>query len=215
MSRARGFTLIEVLIAMAITAFIAAAAYAGVTNVIIGAEQLRENGDRTREISRALDLIGRDLRQFIERPVRDEFGNWQPALSGGPLAPYPLSLTRDGWHNSLGLPRSDLQRVHYYLEDGALWRAYNVTLDRSINVNLQRVLLLEGVESLELRFLESLDSLQVSNDLVIDTQNWAPSWVAEPGASLTAMPLPPVALELRLELEDFGELRSLHELPQR
>jgi general secretion pathway protein J len=80
--RSAGFTLIEVLIAMAITAFVAAAAYAGVSGVLSGAEKLRENGGRIRDVNRALTLISRDLRQVIDRPVRDEFGARQPALAG-------------------------------------------------------------------------------------------------------------------------------------
>ena len=120
MKRSRsGFTLVEVLIAMAITALVAAAAYAGLTNVLNGADRLRATGNRIRDLNRALALIDRDLRQVVERPVRDEFGAYQPALAGGPLAVFPLSLTRAGWHNSLQQPRSELQRVHYYLEDDA------------------------------------------------------------------------------------------------
>jgi general secretion pathway protein J len=213
--RQDGFTLIEVLIAMAITAFIAAASYTGISTVLTGSEQLRSNGERTRDIGRALSLIERDLRQLVDRPVRDEFGAWQPALSGGPLALYPLSVTRAGWFNTLQLPRSDLQRVHYYLDDGDLWRAYNTTLDRAVDVGMQRVMLLEDVDALELRFLADLETLQADRDLVIDTQSWVRNWVAEPGAAPGALPPLPAALELRLELADLGELRSLYELPAR
>ena len=120
-ARQQGFTLIEVLVALAITAFVAAAAYAGISAVLDGAGQLRSVAQRTEALERALGFLDRDLRQFVDRPVRDEFGEEQPALSGGPLAYFPLSLTRDGWYNTQQLPRSDLQRVHYYLEEGALW----------------------------------------------------------------------------------------------
>lgn len=212
--RARGFTLVEVLVATAITVVVAAAAYAGVSNVLAGAEQLRATGDRTREINRALGLVARDLRQFVNRPVRDEFGARQPALAGGPLALFPLSLTRDGWHNSLQVPRSDLQRVHYYVEDGALWRAYQVSLDRSIDAQLLRARLLDGVEELELRFLGSIDRLSVDRSLAVDTRDWARNWIAD-GSGDGALPLPPAALEMRLELSDLGQVRRLYALPVR
>ncbi|MEL7044196.1 MAG: type II secretion system minor pseudopilin GspJ [Pseudomonadota bacterium] len=213
--REDGFTLIEVLIAMAITAFIAAAAYAGINNVMIGSEALRDSGERTRDLGRSFDIIDRDLRQFVERPVRDEFGNWQPSMAGGPLALYPLSVTRAGWHNSLQLPRSDLQRVHYFVEEGSLWRAYNTTLDRSVDAELQRVRLMDGVESMEVRFLANVEELQVDRDFVVDTQAWALNWVAQPGAGQQALPQAPEALELRLQLDDLGELRRIYELPER
>lgn len=214
MVRERGFTLVEVLIALAITAFVAAASYAGISSVLNGAEQLRVVGDRTRDINRALAFLDRDVRQFVNRSVRDEFGAVQPALSGGPLAFYPLSLTRDGWHNSLLLPRSDLQRVFYYLEDGELWRAYHPVLDRAVDVEPLRVMLLDNVDDLELRFLEGIETLELDRSLVVDTRNWARNWIADFSAG-AVLPEPPVALEFRLTLSDVGELRRIYALPAR
>ena len=57
-----------------------------------------------------LALLSRDLRQVVNRPVVDEFGQVVPALMGGEMAREPLSLTRAGWHNSSAAPRSTLQR---------------------------------------------------------------------------------------------------------
>lgn len=210
----RGFTLVEVLIALAITAFVAAASYSGISATLSGAQQLRSASERTRELNRALSLLSRDFRQFSDRSVRDEFGAVQPAMAGGPLALYPLMLTRDGWSNSLTQARSELQRVFYYLEEDALWRAYYNVLDRAVDVEPQRMELLAGVNNLELRFLGTLDGLELDNDLVVDTRAWLESWVADPGAG-SAVPAPPVAVELRLDLDDLGEIRRLYALPAR
>ena len=117
-----GFTLVEVLIALGITAFVSVIAYTSLSAVLSGAERLRENTDRSYEINRAFMILSRDLRQFVDRPVRDEFGEREPGLTGGLLARFPLSFTRTGWHNPNGYPRSNLQRVNYRLEDDALWR---------------------------------------------------------------------------------------------
>ena len=119
---AEGFTLLEVLIAMAITAFVALIATTSLSRVLDGVESLRASADRTYEVNRAWMIISRDLRHFVERPVRDEFGEIEPALLGGPLARFALSFTRAGWHNPNAHPRSNLQRVNYRLEDEALWR---------------------------------------------------------------------------------------------
>ena len=208
-----GFTLIEVLVALAITAFVAAAAYSGISGVLGGAEQLRASSVQNDELGRALALIDRDIRQFTPRAVRDEFGDAQPAISGGPLAWHLLSLTRAGWYNTQNLPRSDLQRVNYYLEDGALWRAYYPVLDRLSNTQRLEVRLLDDVEEFELRFLDSVEQLQVGRGGEIDTDNWPRNWVvdrSQPGAALP----PPAAIELRLTVVDVGELRRLYVLPQ-
>lgn len=78
----RGFTLIEVLIALAITAFVAAVAYRSLSAAMLGVERTRATADRTYEINRAWMIISRDLNQFVARPIRDEFGQEEPALTG-------------------------------------------------------------------------------------------------------------------------------------
>jgi general secretion pathway protein J len=75
----------------------------------------------------------------------------------------------------------------------------------------QRVRLLDGVEEIELRFLEDMERLQLDRDLVVDTTAWERNWIADP--SIQALRDPPVALELRLQLTDVGELRRLYVFP--
>ena len=210
---AAGFTLIEVLIALAITAFVSMIAYTSLSSVLTGVERLRENTDRTYEINRAFMILSRDLRQFVNRPVRDEYGELEPALSGGSLARFALSFTRSGWHNPSGYPRSNLQRVNYRLEEDGLWRDTYSVLDRTGSTEPEGVLLLEGVEDLQLSFLGSLDQLQVSSrGGNLDTSGWEESWVQDtsvPGQEL----VPPVAVEIILQLESWGEMRRLYALP--
>ncbi len=210
---AGGFTLIEVLIALAITAFVAAIAYASLSAVISGVESTRQVALRTYELDRAFMIISRDLRQFSHRPIRDEFGQWEPAMAGGPLARFLLSFTRSGWHNPNKHPRSHLQRINYLLEDEALWRESYSVLDRVGDSKPQKVKLLDGVEDMTIGFLGSLSMVEMSNDgRNLDSGNWPENWVLDtsnPGADLA----PPVAVEIRLQLDDWGELRRLYELP--
>jgi general secretion pathway protein K len=180
--RDRGFTLVEVLIALAITAFVSTIAYTSLSTVITGMERTRENSQRAYAVNRAWMIISRDLRQFVSRPVRDEFGEQEPALQGGPAARYTLSLTRSGWHNPNAHPRSNLQRVNYRLEDDA-----------------------EGVEQLRLEFLGSMNQARGTASS-LDTRQWSESWIADSSQPDTVLP-PPAALQLTLQLEDWGELR--------
>ncbi len=96
---AEGFTLLEVLIAMAITAFVALIATTSLSRVLDGVESLRTSADRTYEVNRARMIISRDLRHFVERPVLDEFGEIEAALPRGPLARFALRFTRAGCHH--------------------------------------------------------------------------------------------------------------------
>lgn len=209
-----GFTLVEVLIALAITAFVSTIAYTSLSTVIDGVERSRTTAQRTYDINRAWMLISRDLRQVVARPVRDEFGELEPAMMGGPAARFLLSFTRTGWHNTVGLPRSHLQRVNYRIEDDALWRDSYPVLDRAGDTEPQTARLLDGVIDLELGFLGNVARAGAAgNGLELDTRDWAENWIGDnsgtPGAEL---PLP-AAVELRLQLEDWGEMRRLYVLP--
>ncbi len=210
---AGGFTLIEVLIALAITAFVTVVAYTSISAALAGVESLRENAGRTYDINRAWMIISRDLRQLAQRPVRDEFGQVEPVLAGGEQARFPLSFTRTGWHNPNRYPRSHLQRVNYRIEDEALWRDSYPVLDRAANTEPQTVLLLEDVEYMELKFLASVQALvDRRDDEGLRTEDWRDNWVNEVGVSGDQFP-PPAALEITLQLKDWGEMRRLYALP--
>jgi general secretion pathway protein J len=211
-ARSRGFTLIEVLIALSITAFVATIAYTSLSSVISGVESTREAATKTYELDRALMIFSRDIRQFVARPIRDEFGQFEPALSGGLLARSMLSFTRSGWHNPRNHPRSNLQRINYLVEDDALWRESYLVLDRVGDTQPQRVKLLDGVQEMSVGFLGTYGQVEAGNDgKILDSSNWAENWIVDtstPGLELK----PPVAIEVRLLLEDWGEIRRLYEL---
>ncbi len=61
MHRNAGFTLVEVLIAMAITAFVAVVGYTSLTTVILGVDSLRQESRRLEELNRAFQVLGRDF----------------------------------------------------------------------------------------------------------------------------------------------------------
>ena len=211
-SLSKGFTLVEVLMAMAITALVAVVAYSGLSAAISGAESLRSASVRAHDIHQTLGLLSSDLRQTVNRPVIDEFGQVAPALSGGELARDMLSLTRAGWHNSTAAPRSGLQRVHWWLEDDQLWRGYYPVLDRTAGTESIETLILDEVTRFEVRFLPALGMIESDRDDVIDRRNWQENWIADlsrPGLT----PTPPAAVEVVLDISGLGEVRRLYVLP--
>ncbi len=211
--RSKGFTLLEVLIAMAITAFVALIATTSLSRVMDGVQSLRATADRTYEVNRAWMIISRDLRHFSERPVRDEFGQIEPALSGGVLARFILSFTRAGWHNPNAHPRSNLQRVNYRLEEDALWRDSYPVLDRAGDTEPYSVMLLDGVEDMQLAFLGSLQNLEIlPGGAVPDTSNWVTNWVVDVGSPDAELERP-IGVEISLRLQGWGEMRRLYALP--
>ncbi len=198
---------------MAITALVAAIAYRIFSTVLIGADSTERAAQRVYQVNRAWMFISRDFEQFSNRPVRDEFGESEPALQGGPAARFPLSLTRSGWYDPLGNPRPELQRVNYRVEDGALWRDSYPVLDRAGNTEPFESKLLDDVDDLQVLFLPAVSAVRsVGNGTELDTRQWLDSWVIDssrPGE----LPAPPLAVEVRLVLRDWGEMRRVYVLP--
>ena len=207
-----GFTLVEVLIAMAITVFVSVLSYQTLSTVLIGIESARAESERLHEISRAFTVLSRDIRQLTNRPVRDEFGQVVSAVSGGELARHPLRLTRSGWHNSTGAPRSTLERVAYRLEEDRLLRLSYPVLDRTTAIEPTETVLIEGVELFELRFLPSINAVEVDRNQIIDRRFWQENWVADVGFTDKLID-PPAAIEVRVTLSDWGELERLYVMP--
>lgn len=198
----KGFTLIEVLLAMAITAFIALMANSGLGTAITAAEQHEVQADMIAEIQLPLTVLERDIRHAVLRPVTDEYGEQVAALRGGSFNDVVLMLTRRGWDNPRGLARGDLQRVHYIMEDEELWRESWSVLDR-INEedSQQRTLLLDGVTEFEITFLDDGSTNASRSDI---GGEWVDDWEK---ANL------PLAIEFSFQLENFGEVRRVFSIP--
>ncbi|MCU0806914.1 MAG: type II secretion system minor pseudopilin GspJ [Candidatus Contendobacter sp.] len=122
----RGFTLLELLVALAVFSIMAVAAYGGLRNVLYTRAAVEEQNRRLAAVQLAVYRLEQDIEQAVPRGIRDEYGEPQGALLGGALADDRLTLTRTGWDNPLGQPRANLQRVAYRLRDGRLWRLATV-----------------------------------------------------------------------------------------
>jgi len=200
---ARGFTLLELLVALAVFSIMAIAAYSGLRNVLYTRAAVEEQNRRLAAVQLAVYRLEQDIEQAAPRGIRDEYGEPQGALLGGKLTDDRLILTRTGWDNPLGQPRANLQRVAYRLRDGRLWRLHWLVLDRGGLNEPRETLLLDRVRDFKARFL--------------DQDDWRDDW--PPSASSSdddRKPDPdrlPRAVEISLTLEDWGEITRLLPLP--
>lgn len=189
---ARGFTLFEVLVAVALLAVIAALAYGGLDSVLRARAQLAEQAEQMARLQRAIGLLERDLRAAAQRPVRDAFGAVVPALVGSVSS---LEMSRHGHANLLDAPRAELERLAWRRESEQLLRERWPVLDRVPSTPTERSDLLAGVDALRFRYLlrggRSFDA-------------WPPPVPA---------PTLPAAVEIELEIAGLGRLRRLIELP--
>ncbi|MBC9250104.1 type II secretion system protein GspJ [Pseudomonas alcaligenes] len=201
MRRSAGFTLLEVLIAIAIFALLGLATYRMFDSVMQADRGQRQQEQRLRELTRAMAAFERDLLQVRLRPVRDALGDAQPALLGSSGKNSQLEFTRSGWRNPLGLPRATLQRVRWQLEGEHWQRAYWSVLDQAQDSQPRVQQVLDGVRRYELRFLD-------------EEGRWLQNWPPANSSSDEALTQLPKAVELVIEHRYYGELRRLWCLPE-
>ena len=138
-----GFTLMEMMAALAIFGVIGLMATQILTGTIRVGETTRERGEALSDVQRAMDIIGRDIMQLTRRTVQDELGeSTEPVVVSGTSL---LELTRVGWQNPLGKHRSELQRVAYAHRDDTLIRLFWPVLDRAPGAEPIPQILLKGV----------------------------------------------------------------------
>ena len=195
-----GFTLIEVLVALAVFGVLSVMAYMGLGQTLSNADMLGERMQRLEAIQRAIRYLDSDLMQAAPRPVRDLLGDgYEPALRSSFASEYALEVTHGGWTNPAGLPRGTLQRSAYRIEDGELIRYHWRVLDRTINNEPIQTVLLDGVESIVFLYLAGDGEA---------SEQWPPTNVSGPAG----FRLRPRGVEVVLTLSDEGEIRRLVEI---
>ena len=198
-----GFTLIEVLLAMGITTFVALLAYSGLSASITAAESQQLQAQQIVDIQLPLTVLERDIRNAVARPIRDEYDDRVEALVGGAFNDYLLVLTRRGWDNPRELSRGELQRVRYQLLDDVLWRESWSVLDRvSEEAGRQRTRLLQGVRAIEITFLDSASSGASRSPL---GGEWLDEWDIPQRL--------PAAIKIQFDVEGFGEVARVISIP--
>ncbi len=198
----RGFTLLEILVAMALFSIVSYMSYSGLDAVIRQHEIVSESAARLRQLQYAMRRLVQDFSQIQPRAIREETGEGhKPALIADTRTAEPMELTRAGWPNPLAHPRSSLQRVAYWVEDNTLIRAQWPVLDRMLGQEPIELELLEGVEEFQLLFLGA------NNEWA---EQWPPPDSQDSGADTQAAL--PQAVEIILQLDDWGEIRRLVEL---
>ncbi len=199
MTRAAGFTLLELLIAIAIFALLGLATYRMLDSVLRTDSRTREHEQQLRELVRAMAAFERDLLQVAPRAIRDPFGEQRPALLGEEGQSPALEFSRLGWRNPLDQARANVQRVRWQLSGEQWQRQYWTVLDQAQDSQAQIQQALTGVTGLQLRYLDGEGA-------------WRSSWPPE-GAGEGGLQLLPQALELVLEHRTYGQLRRLLRLP--
>ena len=197
---AKGFTLIEVLVALAIFGIMTTMAYQALGQSLSNADLLTARMDRLQAIQRTMSLLGRDLMQAAPRPVRDLLGDGRiPSIRTSLTTEFALEVTRGGWPNPAGLPRGTLQRVAWRIEDGELLRYHWTVLDPTLANEPVITQLMEDVDSIQFRYRTA-------------GGEWTEQWPPLGAQGVVAQRIRPQVVEVVLTLADEGELRRFFEV---
>jgi general secretion pathway protein J len=198
---ARGFTLIEVMVALLILGIMSALGYGTYRQARISSERAEESLKRTREIEFGMRIMAQDFGELTPRPIRDPVGDTrQPALRAAGGTNGQIDLTRGGWSNTAGQQRSTLQRVSYLLVDDVLKRSYQTVLDPTLANTPVVQNLLTGVKTAQVRFLDG------------NNQTWSDQWPPPTYQNPENLIVRPVAVEIVIEFKDWGHVRRLVEV---
>jgi len=204
MKRLRGFTLVELIVAVFITAIVFALGYGAINQAVKNRTMLESTQDRLIAVQGAIRSVVQDFSQLVPRPVREPLGEgYQPAIFADARSGALVTFTRGGWANPAGVQRSTLQRVRYVLLDGSLRREYTTEVDATLDPKPRSRVLLDHVKKVSFRYMD-------------EGHTWREQW---PPSGVTTTPTPrdlrwrPIAVELTLELEDWGTLTRIVEVP--
>lgn len=195
-SKLQGFTLLEVLIAVALFAMISLGAAAMLTTIIDSSEKGKQHSDKLNELQRAFLVMERDFLQMTRRTIRlegdeplDNFIHTNESTYSSNT--HGIAFVRQGWKNpGLLLPRSDVQAVTYQLEEDTLNRLHFVFVDAVVGEEPKVRPLITGVTKVDFEFHNGF------------------KWSKElPKKDL------PVAVAIEIELEDYGVIRRQFLVP--
>jgi general secretion pathway protein J len=231
MRRQRGFTLVELLVALFIAAVMFAIGYGAIQQALTSHETLKDQQAHLLELQNAVRVMEQDFVQVAPRPVRQAIGDEpaQPALAGslsstqGALsspttgsitgsttgsttgAPPIVAFTRAGWANPKGLQRTGLQRVAYFLENGTLRREHWNVLDPTLASTTTRRELLTHVKAVTIRYMDVNHQWQ---------EQWPPATntVLVGTSQEQSLRQRPLAVEITLDTEDWGKVVRIVEI---
>ena len=172
----RGFTLIEMLLAVIIFAFVGVASVAMLDTVAKSDEASRQSIERMEKLQRALMLLERDIWQITPRQVRIN-GEAPGKVTLAGAANFiesdddGISFSHAGWTNpGMVLPRSEVQLVGYRLKEQKLERLFYLYPEAVTGTEPTVQTLLDGVDELKFRFMAEPSEEQQSE------LQWLESW---------------------------------------
>ncbi|MEZ5540065.1 MAG: type II secretion system minor pseudopilin GspJ [Pseudomonadales bacterium] len=209
-----GFTLIEVMVAIAIFAVISTGVYRVLSAMVDSQDRVAAHANALRDLQRSLWFIAMDMNQIVMRDVRLPNDNRSPALQSDKDS-YLLIFTRQGLRNPLLDARSDLERVAYSLgtspqesntketskrgREKSLLRHTWGAVDRKEGAKENIQVLFNDVEKVDLSFMNARG-------------DWKREWPEQKKDEKEHVRELPVAIKLTVKSSRYGELEQIYQV---
>ena len=238
----RGFTLIEIMVALLILGIMAALGYGTYRAARLSAERTEESLQRSREIEFGMRVLVQDLAQTVPRPVRDILGQSRlPAIRGTGGFGTLTAPTTTGSGTALGSNSGMSFASQSFNTNSTTASSVNTNLAPLIDLTrggwsntagqqrstLQRVSYAMVGDVIKRSYQMNLDTVQGNKPVVQDllsgvkaiqlryldgNQAWQPQWPPQSIDQSGALSSRPLAVELIIEFKDWGRIRRLVEV---
>lgn len=192
MTSTRGFTLIEILVAVAIFGLLSIAAYTVLDSGMRSREQAELRLSHLAELQRLFYTINTDLNYLVPRRTRNDLGDVEAIMSGHSDISgedFSLKFNRGHWRNPAGFRRSHLQHVEYWIEEQQVFRRHRVYLDMAPNSPEIDRMMASQVSAIRIQF-----------------QNKDKQWTDEWGQFSEQADQLPMAVRIQVTSDLFGEI---------
>jgi len=194
----KGFTLIEILIALTVFAILATLTSSSLYYAFTARTRVNAQADRLNNLQLAVSLIEQDTIQIVDRPIRSNEMRLFSMLVG---MPDYVEFTRDGYINPNSIDkRSSLKRVALVCLDKKLVRRTWESLDSKDRNAYGDRILLDNLTDCHFNYLNH--TLQLLT-----------KWREQTAQPNQSMELFPKAIQVNVTLQEWGEMNLLFIIP--
>ncbi len=205
-----GFTLIEILVALFVFAILATITTLGLRRIINVHHLTEQKVRQLQQLQISMTLLQRDVLQMVDRPILDIDGSQLPALQAAGNGIEFTTGNQMSPANTQPPRHSNLQRVRYSIVNNNLVRTIWPVLDRASNTKALQRILMNGVTSMQIQFIDhrgnTVNSWSLgsggasSNSNTSNTSNNTQNY--------------PRAISIRIKIKDLGSVARVFYLPQ-
>ena len=146
----QGFTLLEIIVAIAIFSVISLSVFFTMDQYFNTAEVLNRRHHETGELNRFLHMLERDLHYANNRKIRGQYGEFEDAFLLGPVDGHEVVSMTSSLPDYSNPGLSKLFRVSWSFHDGIIRRAHWRVLDRAQDSAPIRHQILQNIKAFEL-----------------------------------------------------------------